>query len=342
MVSCEKDSSQPLLSFVIPVYNAHFSIEHCLDSIISQVDVPYEIICVDDGSTDESADMLDAYVSRYANISVLHIVNSGPSVARTRGIQAASGRYLLFVDSDDYFAEGQLKYLIAQLCAHEGYGVYVFGFMECQQAGMVPEHRLPYGCSDGVMALKDFLDVFSRPENISLMNYLFNKVYRADIAKSIGFDYTVTLGEDALYNYECYKNCDCIYVSRTAAYVYENYSDNSLSRGKNLDCVWTAYQRILEAIKPLLVSSALDNRYSLLQLSYAISALHDYVRQDDVVLQDKYVVKNILTYVHTNGRLWRLDGIGKFDVLLMMLARIGCVSLGLFVCDAKRIIRKVR
>lgn len=331
------------LSFIVPVYNAAKTMKRCLDSIVIQMDAigePYEIICVDDGSTDDSSRMLDDYAIGHEALSVIHIANGGPSRARERGMALAKGRYIAFADSDDYYAAGRLTRIVEQLRGHEGYGVYVFGYLERNKPEGDFKERWPSDSIEGALPLSDFLGTYSKPENISLMNYLFNKVYRADIAKSVNFDFSVSLGEDALYNYACYASCDDVFASRTSAYIYENYSASSLSRGKGLDYVWRAYRTILEAIKPLLAGYGLGERLWLLQRSYAISALHDYIRKRDSTGQDRHAAKEILTYMCAEGRSWPLDGVGAFDVLLMRCVRMGGVPLGLLLCEAKRLLRR--
>ncbi|OZG61721.1 glycosyl transferase family 2 [Bifidobacterium myosotis] len=339
-ISVDYDGSRPLLSFVVPVYNSQSTIGRCLDSIISQMGESYEIICVDDGSTDGTPAILDTYSEQYGSISVIRVDNNGPSAARTRGIHSTTGRYIAFVDSDDYYAAEQLERIVEELRDNEGHAVYVFGYLERDKPGKVTRKCQPSGSTEGAMLLAEFLDIYSRPENISLMNYLFNKVYRADIAKSVDFDFSVSLGEDALYNYKCYASCGDVFVSRTAAYVYENYSASSLSRGKGLDYVWRAYRTILEAIKPLLTGRGLGERFWSLQRSYAISALHEYMRKRDSTGQDRRAAKEILTYMCAEGRSWPLDGVGAFDALLMRCVRMGGVPLGLLLCEAKRLLRR--
>lgn len=340
--SHEHDGPRPLLSFVIPVYNSQATIRRCLDSIISQMDEPYEIICVDDGSTDGTPAVLDDYAKRYAGVSVMHVGNNGPSAARTLGLQAATGRYMAFADSDDYYAAGRLARIVRQLRDHAGHGVYVFGFWERDTPDAEPLEHRPLDHCEKRVSVSDFLDAYSRPEHIALMNYLFNKVYRADIAKSAEFDSSVSLGEDALYSYACYTSCDDVLISPVSAYVYENCSASSLSRGKDLDHVWTAYRTILDAIEPLLAGRGLEGRLRLLQRSYAIGALHAYIRKRDIAEQDRRAAMDILVYMRANGRAWSFDGLGAFDGLLMRCVRMGYLRVGMLLCAAKRCAERVR
>lgn len=91
------------ISIIIPVYNVEKYLKDCIDSILMQSMQDYEIILVDDGSTDRSGAICDEYASKKENIFAYHKENGGPSDARNLGISKANGEYIVFVDSDDYF-----------------------------------------------------------------------------------------------------------------------------------------------------------------------------------------------------------------------------------------------
>ena len=91
------------ITVVIPVYNAEKYLKRCIDSVISQTYKNFDIICIDDGSTDNSGLILDSYANSNQNIEVLHIDNKGVGNARNMGIERASGDYIFFVDADDKF-----------------------------------------------------------------------------------------------------------------------------------------------------------------------------------------------------------------------------------------------
>ncbi len=94
--------SSPLLTVVIPVYNTEKYLPKCLDSIIRQTLKDIEIICIDDGSADESPQILDSYAEKDTRIKVIHKKNEGLVAARKEGVQAAQGEYTGYVDSDDW------------------------------------------------------------------------------------------------------------------------------------------------------------------------------------------------------------------------------------------------
>lgn len=106
-----------LLSIIVPVYNTERYLGQCLDSLLDQSDCQgaYEIVCIDDGSTDSSARILEDYADRNACIRVIHKENGGVSAARNVGIDIAEGDYIWFVDSDDCIAPDCISHLCAAI-----------------------------------------------------------------------------------------------------------------------------------------------------------------------------------------------------------------------------------
>lgn len=104
-----------MVSVIVPVYNVEPYLRECLDSIITQTHTNLEIIIIDDGSTDGSGAICDAYAAKDARIQVIHQENRGLSAARNRGIELAYGEYLHFVDSDDYLLPDCIEMLL-KLC----------------------------------------------------------------------------------------------------------------------------------------------------------------------------------------------------------------------------------
>lgn len=105
------------LSIIVPIYKVAQYLCKCVDSLLAQ-DIPvseYEIILVDDGSPDECPQICDSYADIYDNIRVVHRENGGLSAARNSGIEVAQGKYIIFVDSDDYIEQNVIGGLIAQM-----------------------------------------------------------------------------------------------------------------------------------------------------------------------------------------------------------------------------------
>lgn len=106
-----------LLSIIIPVYNVEDYINDCINSILHQSFKDYEIVLVDDGSEDKSGRICDQYADQYSHISVVHKINGGLSDARNAGLKIAKGKYILFVDADDYISEESLANIMMCLKA---------------------------------------------------------------------------------------------------------------------------------------------------------------------------------------------------------------------------------
>lgn len=103
--------ANPLISVVVPFYNVEECVADCLDSLINQTFESYEVVCIDDGSTDGTAQLLDDYASLYANVRVFHFENAGLSVARNRGVKLAQAELISFVDGDDFVSPYYLSAL---------------------------------------------------------------------------------------------------------------------------------------------------------------------------------------------------------------------------------------
>lgn len=180
------DKNEVLLSFIIPVYNVEEYLEECLDSLILQ-DIScddYEIICVDDGSTDKSGKILDAYAEKNENIVVVHKENGGVSSARNCGIDIAKGQYIWFVDADDFIRRNALS-KIKSLILENKYDVIKI---------------LPYSFKDGET------DVFTNApapamSQQSIKDFLWTYILRSEhIHKNkIYFDTRISYAEDAVF-----------------------------------------------------------------------------------------------------------------------------------------------
>ncbi len=119
---------EPLISVIIPVFNVEPYLSRCLDSIINQTYRNYEVVMVDDGSTDESGRICDKYAIENSFMKVMHKENEGLSEARNNGIEVANGDYITFIDGDDYVEESYIETLVREaisnnsdivICSHK-------------------------------------------------------------------------------------------------------------------------------------------------------------------------------------------------------------------------------
>lgn len=120
-------------SIIVPIYNVEMYLEKCIQSLVNQDFDSFEILLVDDGSTDGSGRLCDAFAEKYSSIRVFHIENQGVASARNYGIDYAEGEYLLFVDSDDYVEYNYCTEIDKAIRTAEDVDVVTFGgFEECQ------------------------------------------------------------------------------------------------------------------------------------------------------------------------------------------------------------------
>lgn len=207
--------SKPLISIVIPVYNVENYLARCLDSILAQKYPNIEILCINDGATDSSAEILKAYARKYAPVlRVISQNNQGLSGARNRGIKEAKGEWLLFVDSDDYIASETLSVV----CGHisEDIDLLCWG----AKAVAEKEENIPWiDIQNSHLRLrfcgvKDFTLKVARKTPVTV----WNKLFRTNIVRSHGIDFPeCCLFEDNAFYWKYFPFC------RRAYFMPENY-----------------------------------------------------------------------------------------------------------------------
>lgn len=218
-----------LISVIIPVYNNERYLSKCLMSVCSNTYKALEIILIDDGSSDKSGVICDKMAKSDSRIHVIHQKNSGVSQSRNNGIACMQGKYVAFVDSDDYVDNDYFEKLLFLLKSEEadlalGSVAHVYGnkvenvcLEECNINLENPCKR------DG----KDFYELNSS-------YYLYgpvNKLYKADIIKKnfLQFPRDTFYGEDLLFNFKYLRCCKRISYRREPVYYYNHDNEQSLS-----------------------------------------------------------------------------------------------------------------
>ena len=236
--------NKPLISVIIPVYNVEKYLNKCLESVIAQTETRLEIIIVDDGSTDRSGKICDDFISRDKRIRVFHKENEGVSCARNFGIDHASGRYLGFVDSDDYIAPDMYETLLEILERYSAQmsmcGLYdIFD----GKPRTVFEHIETYAVDR-----EDAIRMVMEAEVVSVTPV--NKLYSRELFNEIRFPIGKT-AEDAFVMLELLGNCDKVAITNAQKYFYihrgESITTSAFSL-KNLDAI-EAYEKNYDIIK---------------------------------------------------------------------------------------------
>ncbi len=213
-----------MISIVIPVYNTAQYLPACIDSIIQQSYKDFEMILVDDGSTDDSPELCDQYAAQYPFVTALHYENHGPSFARNKGTEAAKGDYILYIDSDDLIVPGHLQSMIDT--AEKFRAGMVLGSFSYLSGSLNESKNLPVAdpyTLSGMEALEEMLS--GRLFGASACNILLN----ASLAKSISFP-EGKFHEDDLTSYKYYLHTETVAIQPAGIYYYRQHGASIMHR----------------------------------------------------------------------------------------------------------------
>lgn len=216
-----------LLSVIIPVYNAEKYLQATLDSVLNQDCDDFEVILVEDGSDDGSGTLCDSLASHSEKIKVIHKANGGVSSARNAGIEAASGKYITFIDADDKAGENMLSDLIEEAERHNADKVFC-GFEEILDTGerMTRIADLP---PRKLMGRPEIISLMLRAgcSGDSFMNSVWGGLFKAELIRRYNLRFADRpMGEDWMFNMQyCEIAGSAVYIDRP----YYKYLRNSAS-----------------------------------------------------------------------------------------------------------------
>lgn len=204
------------ISIIIPVYNTEKYLAKCLDSIIPQLTNDDEIILIDDCSKDNSLAICKEYETKNNNIKVISQKCGGPSKTRNVGIENAEGKYLVFIDSDDYLEKNYISKMLENV---EKYDLKVCGYSFVTEETYNVTSKLFDDKGSREISKSEIIFLYEK----ELLSLVWNKIYHANIIKenNIRFDESVTKGEDLLFNLDYILHIDTpIYVINEELYYY--------------------------------------------------------------------------------------------------------------------------
>ncbi len=211
----------PLISVIVPVYRVEAYLERCVKSILSQTYENLEVILVDDGSPDQCPAICDACAEKDARVKVIHQENKGLSGARNAGIDAASGEYLAFVDSDDYVSPHFIEELY-QLLQDTGCAIGQCRFSYVKGDGLVEEGDSAFCIYRGESLMEQ---LYGPEEKATCFVVAWNKLYRAELFKETGIRYPEgRIHEDEATTYRLFHEAKKLAFLDRALYGY--YTEN--------------------------------------------------------------------------------------------------------------------
>lgn len=229
-----------LFSIIIAVYNKQEYIAETIESIVGQSYENYELILIDDGSSDDSYKICCDYAKNNNKIKVLHHENQGVSITRNQGLKAAKGEYIFFVDADDLLAANALQELEIILKKEENPDVIMFGMTESYKDGTKCV-LCPKFC--GKYDRYGFLKDFHQRNKKGVYGYVANKVFRRKIAieNNIEFCKKYKLSEDFYFFLQIYNESNYFVVVDDQFYIYQKDIENALTNYKRIN-----YMHVIE------------------------------------------------------------------------------------------------
>lgn len=247
-------------SIIVPVYNVEKYLHECLRSILGQTYSDYEIILVDDGSTDSSGEICDEYASKYPNVHVYHQENQGLSAARNFGVQNAIGEYIWFVDSDDVILTSDALETLDKNLAGQ-VDVVVFGWKEASTLDEFQIVREKYNFNTTIdmgKSGKEFLDNSLDEYPFYYWypwTYLFKREYwlRKKFAFPIGKKF-----EDIKLTYRAVLEADSVAITKNALYGYRINRKGSITTVANLKSLQDGILVAAENIQEVMSNASIE------------------------------------------------------------------------------------
>lgn len=231
---------EPLVTIIVPSYNAEGTMRRCIDSLLNQTYKNIEILLIDDGSKDKTGDICRKYAGAYSQVHVIQKENGGEASARNRGLLEATGEYVCFVDADDYvepeFVSGLLKPF-----RKDAAELSICGFVEERQGKAIFQPR----CEKRQLTRDEALTHLFMEQ--SFRGYVWNKMFRMDIIRQnqLHFCEQLELWLDVIFVFQYMMMIDKVQYNPIPNYHYQYYK-NSISHLEKKEC---SIQRSFDAVR---------------------------------------------------------------------------------------------
>lgn len=220
-----KTMKTSMISIIVPVYNSERYIERCIRSVCTQTYEQWELIVVNDGSTDGSEDIIDFFARGDSRIRYYNKSNGGVSSARNLGIECAQGEFLLFLDSDDWLSCDTCEVLM-KVVSENNADCVVFGFYQTHGHIWAPAIDRDYG------SLSELKKDFDYWLNTELLSSSVNKLYRKTLL-NLFFNEDMSFGEDLIFSLKYIENCNKISFITSPLYQHEVFNNSSITHSFN-------------------------------------------------------------------------------------------------------------
>lgn len=252
----------PELSIIVPVYNAGYTLRHCIDSILRQSYNDFELLLIDDGSKDDSGSICNEYAQKDMRIRVFHKDNGGVSSARNLGLNVAQGKWIIFVDADDRLFDNALDIDYATIKED----LIIFSYFNFDGEKITDSHPVTARSMTSIIEMKLFYESFL---HVTILKVLWSKFFKREIISDLRFDTKIRVGEDYLFMLNYLQRIQSCRVDQTFFYVYTNHDIDFFSKyQQNIDSSVYTLSKLFSAYKLLKVKSTL----------FEVNLFYDYKR----------------------------------------------------------------
>ena len=300
----------PKISIIVPVFNTSAFIEECFNSILSQTFTDWELIIIDDGSTDNSAEIALKFVDIDKRISYYYKKNSGVSASRNYGLKYASGQYVIFVDSDDICHPEMLELLLRGMDKNTALSVCLY--TRFSKSPFI----FPDTYTTSLEVCSNIATIYNTLNRVNMLHAPVAKLYLKETLDQykIRFDEHMSLGEDLYFNLDYLDHVSCATIIPIVLYYYRD-TENSLSKNIRNDYA-TIQLSILDRkidfikrneinfdFKPYasgivgdILRNILKSKSSVKEKFSQLKHLHNHRIMNDIKL-DKLKITNILALI---------------------------------------------
>jgi len=218
---------ESLLSIITPVYNVESYLDRCLQSILSQSFCDFELILIDDGSTDKSASICDEWAAKDDRVLVIHQTNRGVSAARNAGLEVIKGKYLTFVDPDDFIAPDTYSANMDYLINHQDVDILQYPYCDFVNDNEIIKYHKPSS-----ILLTDAEQVFRNWWSGSPLEYvIWNKIYKRYLWEGVRFN-VGHISEDTCLVPIFVNKVKSVFISDHGLYYYQRERIDSYTFGE--------------------------------------------------------------------------------------------------------------
>lgn len=333
-----------MISVIVPIYNVEKYLHRCVDSIINQTYPDFELLLVDDGSSDNCPQICDEYARKDPRVRVIHKSNGGLVSARNAGILASRGDYICYVDGDDWAHENMLQFVhdILEKSPMPLDAVLFAAHNVLEDYYEETVNNVPEGYYDRERIVKEIfpkliVDTQYGLNTGCIQAHTWDKAFKRDLQiKYYTRDERIRVFTDVPMTYECLLNCQNIYVCNQHLYYYNRTNENSIRAKSKENLLTKSFYYMTDYMQKHMrgIDPAIDRQLNELPASLIIRTGKWRARSDSSFSE---AVRHMKEGLRESGLLSLVSvrGLPRAPQLLILLFKLHMYSLAMLLCVAK-------